>query len=161
MSDYKFNGMDDDELMREFIKMLNMYQSSMERYMKKTNENRGFMANPFFNILPIGDDEIKEMFKNIEDNLNIEKGGDDNSEWEKRTWKSPDGSSSYSSFSRNSFYNPFDGKVKFKENTDEIDTIQLLEKKLNKSIENEKYEDAAKIRDLINSLKEDKKNSDK
>jgi len=161
MRNFGFNGMNDDEFMREFIKILNMYQSSMENFMKKNYESKNFMSNPFFNILPINEDELKEMFKNIEDNFNVERGGDDNSEWEKRTWSSPDGSSSFSSFSRNSFYNPFDGKVKFKENQEDIDTIQLLEKKLNKAIESEKYEDAAKIRDLINNLKEDKKNEEK
>jgi excinuclease UvrABC helicase subunit UvrB len=161
MRNFGFNGMNDDEFMREFIKILNMYQSSVENFMKKNYESKNFMSNPFFNILPINEDELKEMFKNIEDNFNVERGGDDNSEWEKRTWSSPDGSSSFSSFSRNSFYNPFDGKVKFKENQEDIDTIQLLEKKLNKAIESEKYEDAAKIRDLINNLKEDKKNEEK
>jgi excinuclease UvrABC helicase subunit UvrB len=39
----------------------------------------------------------------------------------------------------------------------EIDTVKLLSKKLNQAIMDEKYEDAAKIRDLIKSLEEDKK----
>ena len=36
-----------------------------------------------------------------------------------------------------------------------MDTLQLLDMKMRNAIIDEKYEDAAKIRDLIKSLKED------
>ena len=49
------------------------------------------------------------------------------------------------------------GKVKFKKE-DDVDTIELLNKKLKQAVINEKYEDAAKIRDLIKSLESDKSN---
>lgn len=155
---FPFNNMNEDEFNREFLRFLNMYQSGLENFMKKnygTNKNQ--MKNPFFGIDPIDDDIIKKMFKISEDDMNIEKGNDENGEWEKRSWSSPDGSTSFSSFSKSAFYNPFDGKIRFKEESDDVDTVKLLEKKLNQAILDEKYEDAAKIRDLIKSLKEDEK----
>jgi excinuclease UvrABC helicase subunit UvrB len=160
MRDFGFNNMNDDEFRKEFMRFLNTYQASLEGFMKKNYNSKNFMNNPFFNILPIDDQELKNILKNIEDNLNVERGEDDNGEWEKHSWQSPDGSSSFSSYTRNSFYNPFDGSVKFKEDPEEIDTLKLLKRKLNKAIDEENYENAAKIRDLINSLKEDDNGKD-
>ena len=48
------------------------------------------------------------------------------------------------------------GNDKFEKEDENIDTLGLLDKKLKESIINEKYEDAAKIRDLINNIKEDR-----
>ena len=154
MDYFGFNNMDDEEFRKEFMKFLNMYQSGLENFMKKTYNTRGFMSNPFFNIHPMDDDMLKDIFKNLDD-VNTESGTDENGEWEKKNWSSPDGKSSFSSYTRNSFYNPFEGKVKFKDNPEEVDTVKLLEKKLNESVMKEDYESAAKIRDLIKSLKED------
>lgn len=154
---YGFNGMNDEEFRKEFIRFLNTYQSGLENFMKKNyGTNRGI---DFFSMgmEPFDNDFFKKIINNISEDLNVEKGRDDNGEWEKRTWSSPDGTTNYSSFSRNSYFNPFDGKVEFKKEGEEIDTIKLLNKKLNQAIMREKYEDAAKIRDLINSLKEDNK----
>ena len=159
MKNFEFNGMDDEEFRKEFMKFLTTYQAGLENFMKKNYIDKSFNSNPFFNINHIFDDSsLKDLFKmmNIDD-MNIEKGGDENGNWEKRSWFSPDGSSSFNSYSRSSYYNPFEGKVNFKENDDEIDTFKLLEKKLNKAIMDEKYESAAKIRDLINNLKEDRR----
>lgn len=153
----RFNGMDDEDFKREFINFLNMYQSSLENFMKKsygTNKNLDFFS---MGMEPFDNDFFKKMMNNISEDMDIEKGNDDKGEWEKRSWSSPDGSAKYSSFSRNSYFNPFDGRVEFKNDTEEIDTIKLLNKKLNQAIMRERYEDAAKIRDLINSLKEDNK----
>lgn len=158
MDNFGFNDMSDEEFRKEFMKFLNMYQNSLESFMKKTYNPRGFgfMSNPFFNIQPMDDDMLRDIFKNL-DSMNTESGEDENGEWEKRNWTSPDGKSSFSSYSRSSFYNPFEGKVKFKDKPEETDTLKLLEKKLNKAVMNEDYESAAKIRDLIKSLKEDTK----
>lgn len=158
MDNFEFNDMGDEEFKKEFMRFLNMYQSGLESFMKKTYNPRGlgFMSNPFFNIQPINDDMLKEIFKSL-DGMNAESGEDENGEWEKKKWTSPDGKSSFSSYTRNSFYNPFENKVNFNGETEETDTIKLLEKKLNKVIAEEDYESAAKIRDLIKSLKEETK----
>lgn len=158
MDNFEFNGMSDEEFKKEFMKFLNMYQSGLESFMKKTYNPKGlgFTSNPFFNIQPIEDDMLKDIFKNL-DGMNTESGEDENGEWEKKNWTSPDGKSSFSSYTRNSFYNPFENKVNFKGEPEETDTIKLLEKKLNKVIMEEDYESAAKIRDLIKSLKEETK----
>jgi len=52
-------------------------------------------------------------------------------------------------------YNPFNGKIKFNDEPKELDTLKLLNQKLNKSIMEEKYEDAAKIRDLIKTFEKE------
>lgn len=157
MDIYRFNGMDDEDFKREFVKFLNMYQSGLENFMKKnygTNRNLDFFS---MGMEPFDNDIFKKIINNISEDMDTQKGSDDKGEWEKRNWSSPDGSTKYSSFSRNSYFNPFDGNVEFKKEDDEVDTIKLLNKKLNKAIMRERYEDAAKIRDLINSLKEDNK----
>jgi len=157
MDMFGFNDMSDEEFKKEFMKFLNMYQSGLENFMKK-NYGKPRSFDPFyFNIEPLDSEMIKKMLGEISDNLKIEKGEDDKGAWETRSWSSPDGSTSYTSFSRNSYFNPFDGKVKFKKE-DDVDTIELLNKKLKQAVINEKYEDAAKIRDLIKSLENDKSN---
>lgn len=157
MDIYRFNGMDDEEFRKEFLRFLNMYQSGLENFMKKNyGENRGM--NPFsMNMDPFGDDIFKKIMSSFSEGMDVEKGKDENGEWEKRSWSSPDGSSNFNSYSRSAFFNPFDGKVEFKKESEEIDTIKLLNKKLNQAIAKENYEDAAKIRDLIKSLEGDNK----
>lgn len=157
MRDFGFNGMSDEEFRREFIKFLTQYQFGLEDFMKKTYESKNFMSDPFtFSIENLNDNYLKNIFRSLNnEGMDIENGEDESGSWEKRSWTSPDGNSSFSSYSRNSYYNPFNGKVDFNKNDNEIDTIKLLESKLNKAIMDEKYEDAAKIRDLINSLKKD------
>lgn len=156
MKNFNFNGMDDEEFRKEFMRFLNMYQSGLESFMKKSyNNNNNFMNNPFFGISPMSDEELKNILKDINSSINFERGEDEDGEWEKRSWQSPDGSSSFNSFSRSSYYNPFNGKVNFKQESQEMDTLTLLEGKLKKAIIDENYEDAAKIRDLIKSLEKD------
>lgn len=154
MNDFGFNDMSDEEFMKEFMKFLNKYQDSLKNSTNKTYNPRGFTSYPFFNIQPISDDMLRYITKNSDD-MNTESGTDENGQWEKRSWSSPDGKSSFSSYTRNSFYNPFEGKVKFKDDSEELDTIKLLKENLNKAVIKEDYESAAKIRDLIKSLKED------
>jgi excinuclease UvrABC helicase subunit UvrB len=153
MDNFGFNDMSDEEFRKEFMKFLNMYQSGLENFMKKTYNPRGlgFMSNPFFNISPMDDDMLKDIFKTL-DGMSTNSDKDENGEWEKKSWTSPDGKSSFKSYTRSSFYNPFDNSDK----SEDVDTIKLLEQKLNKAVMEEDYENAAKIRDLIKSLKEDK-----
>tara|TARA_R110002020_G_scaffold113236_2_gene260268 strand:- start:12331 stop:12798 length:468 start_codon:yes stop_codon:yes gene_type:complete len=148
--DLNFNNMDDEQFRKEFMRFLTMYQSSIQNLMNR-NKSNDYFINPF----GMDEDMIKKIFNNIQDDLNIEKGEDEDGEWEKRNFSSPDGKSNFSSFSRSGFYNPFDGSVSFKNQQKEMDTLQLLDMKMRNAIMDEKYEDAAKIRDLIKSLKED------
>lgn len=157
MRNFGFNGMDDEEFKRDFMRFLNMYQSGLDNFIKKNylRSEEPFNKSIFFNFDPIDDDVLRNILKQKSDEMDIEKGSDEMGEWEKRSWQSPDGSSSFNSYSRNSFFNPFEGKVRFKEESDDVTTLRLLERKLNNSIQEERYEDAAKIRDLIKSFKKD------
>jgi len=153
MDEFGFNNMSDDEFRKEFIRILNMYQSGMSNFMRDmygqqdTNSRLGFMR-------PMNEDDfIRNFFSQMPNEFNEDKGLDDNGSWESKNWSSPDGSRNYRYYKKN-FFGPED-----RERNQEMDTVKLLESKLNKAIQEEKYEDAAKIRDLIISLKpEDKKN---
>lgn len=148
MDEFNFNNMGDDEFRREFMKFLSNYKSGLDNFFKNDfNWMDHYKKRNNLN---------EDILKNILDNLNLQSGKDDDGEWEKRYWQSPDGLSHFSSFTRTSNYNPFNGQVNFNNENTNLDTIKLLESKLNKAIMDEKYEDAAKIRDLITSLKVDK-----
>lgn len=144
-----FNNMDDEQFRKEFMRFLTMYQSSIQNLM---NRNKG--SNYFMNPFGMDENAIKKIFDNIQDDLNIERGEDEDGEWDKKNFTSPDGKN-YFTFSRSSFYNPFDGNTPFKREQKEMSTLELLDLKMKNAIIGEKYEDAAKIRDLIKSLKED------
>jgi len=162
MKDFGFNGMNDDEFREEFLRFLNTYQSTLESFMKKnySSPKNYFVGPSSFGMEPFNLDVLKKLINEMNDSMNIEKGEDENGSWVRKNWSSPDGSTFFNSFSRNSFFNPFGEDTTSDEKeyqTEEIDTIKLLERKLNKAISKERYEDAAKIRDLIKSLKSDKK----
>lgn len=160
MKNFGFNGMDDEEFRREFMKFLNMYQSGLDNFMKKTYNNKNY--NSFFSIDPFDTSSLRDLFKLInKENIDTEKGGDENGEWERNYWQSPDGNTSFNSYIKSYYYDPFEDRLNFKNNKKEINTIKLLENKLNKAIMDENYESAAKIRDLINNLKEDKEKENK
>ncbi len=172
MDEFGFNNMSDEEFRRMFTKILNDRQKEMERFLKSFygdnffNPRGGFSGQSrgdrFFGDLNFFDDynrgkNNQEEFFNIFnglfgpsiDDMNIERGDDENGRWENKNWSSPDGSTNYHSFK---YFNNSDY-----EKQNDIDTIKILEIKLNKAIQEEKYEDAAKIRDLITSLKKDNK----
>ncbi len=148
MKDFGFNGMGDDEFKKEFMRFLNMYQSSVNGFMKKNYADKNFMNNPFFNIKPLSNEELENMLNNINDSFNK----NETEGWEGNSWESPDGSNPFKKFIHN---NPLGGNNN--KHDSEIDTFKLLDNKLRSAIINENYEDAAKIRDLINNLKEDQK----
>lgn len=143
-----FNNMDDEQFRKEFMEFLTMYQSSIQNFMNKNKNN-----NPLNNPFDIDSDYIKKIFKNINKDINIDMDGYDMGRM------NFDPQKDFSSFNGSGSYNPFDGTVRFKKEEEELNTLQLLDKKLRNSIINEDYEQASKIRDLINSLKEDDKNS--
>lgn len=146
-----FNNMDDEQFQKEFIKFLTLHQSSIKNLIESNKKNNPF--NPFNskNNFDVDEDYIKRIFNNIHNNLNL----NNDEEWERKDFTDPNGKEDFSSFSRSGFYNPFDGTVRFNEKQQEMGTLELLDVKLKESIMNEDYENSAKIRDLINSLKED------
>jgi excinuclease UvrABC helicase subunit UvrB len=146
MEDFNFNGMSDDEFKKEFMRFLNYYQDSMKEFMRGP-----FGYDDFIKLNTNNENPYENLFKNISnEDMDIQKGSDQHGEWEKRSWSSPDGKKQFTSFTRNSGFNPKNNT--FMDNVDSIDTLTLLKNKLNKAVINEDYEDAAKIRDLIKSL---------
>lgn len=175
MDEFGFNNMSDEEFRKMFTKILNDRQKEMERFLKAFYGNSFFNPRTGFSGQSRGDrffgdlnfindynrtrrdqEDFFNMFNGlfeIPDDMNIEKGTDEYGPWENKNWTSPDGNSSYSSFKRYFNYPEYENKNV----RNDIDTIKLLELKLNNAVKEEKYEEAAKIRDLIKSLKEDKK----
>ena len=48
MEDFGFNGMNDEEFRKEFMRFLNMYQSSLDGFMKNNYDKKNFMKKPIF-----------------------------------------------------------------------------------------------------------------
>ena len=149
---FGFNNMDDDEFRKEFIRFLNEHQRKMSDFMKQMygvedspKIKKNYDLKDYLDLLA-------QM--NLKD-INREKGEDEFGSWEQSNWISPDGTSRFSSFSRD--FNPYKYNNFREEEETKLDTMDLLEKKLNKSIMIEDYESAAKIRDLIKSLGEKSK----
>lgn len=170
MDEFGFNSMSDDEFRRIFSKILNERQREMKKFLNSFygndffNPRGGFSGQsknlPFFedyDIMKNGPESFYNIFNNFfnqsTDDMEIKRGNDEFGPWENKSWTSPDGTTSYNSFKRY-FHNPEETEENFQ---NDLDTIKILEMKLNKAVKEEKYEEAAKIRDLINSLKEDKK----
>lgn len=146
-----FNDMGDDDFRKEFMKFLKLYGNGLQDFIKKSylDDTDNLLKKSLFIFEPMNT-ETQERIDNIDkEELNVEGEVDKGGEWEKRSWSSPDGSYHFSSFSR------FKGRKKFEPRTirEDINTIELLEKKLVESVNQERYEDAAKIRDLIKSFK--------
>lgn len=142
MSDFRFNDWNDEFFKKEFLKFLNEHEKKMNDFMKQMYSQKP-KENGEFNKI---NDYINRLMGNFNQDQNIEGFNDDFNKWEKSSWLSPDGSSMFTSYSRD-----FDPKFK-KENLNNFSTLELLEEKLKKSIINEDYENAAKIRDLIKDL---------
>ena len=132
-----FNNMDDEQFRKEFMRFLNLYQSSMEDFIDKS-EKKG---NGLFLYNPLGFDE--NMIRKIINNINEDMSNKDDL---KR--QLPD---NY----MNSIMGYFNNEKSYNKEPKKLNTIDLLNKKLYQSISKEDYESAAKIRDLIESLKKD------
>ena len=152
MDDFGFNSMSDEEFRRIFSKILNDRKRELDRFMKMFYSNDFMNPRTGFSGQSRGNDFFKDLFNFPINDMNIDKGADEFGPWENRTWSSPDGMTNYSSYIRTFNEPDFSG---FNNKKNDIDTLKLLEHKLNQAIIDEKYEEAAKIRDLINSFKKD------
>ncbi len=92
-------------------------------------------------------DSIEDFFKEINPQSGkeqVQKGNDENGEWERRTYVSDTGLFSYSFLIRKS------------DNSKSIDEISKLKYELNESVEKQDFERAVELRDKINKLEKNK-----
>lgn len=92
-------------------------------------------------------DSIEDFFKEINPQSGkeqVQKGNDENGEWERRTYVSDTGLFSYSFLTRKS------------DNSKSIDEISKLKYELNESVEKQDFERAVELRDKINKLEKNK-----
>jgi hypothetical protein len=158
----KFNNrIENDE---EFKKEMERAQKDFQELMKMLLNRKDFESPLDFRIIPLNNSHKIPDYKIPEDELDIENGQDENGEWESKNWTSPDGSVSFSSFSRSSSFSDSLGyddvadrwnKRRDKVTTKMSDKLKLekLQKALDYAVENEKYEKAAEIKKLIDELK--------
>lgn len=167
----EFNRMMND---RWFNRDYNMFHSDLEELMRLINLRRRDWDNPMnFKFIPltnpIMDDLNQNDFNILKNEMEIEKGSDENGDWEIKRWTSPDGSMSFSSFTRSSSFGDtnhladeiaqlFGSKIKNREtkktNSEEVKKIKLakLQKTLDYLVKQEKYEKAAEIKKMIDNL---------
>ena len=169
----EFNNMMND---REFKRDYNRFRSDLEELMRLISSRRRDGDSPLkFRFIPLNDPRMDDFRENLtndfnipEDEMDIEKGEDENGEWETKNWTSPDGSMSFTSFSRSSSFDDntevpdelaeFFGRMKErntkKVNPEEVKKLKLakLQKSLEYLVEQEKYEKAAEVKKMIDEL---------
>lgn len=170
----KFNNrMLNDE---EFKKEMERAQKDFQELMKMLLNRKDFGSPLDFRIIPLNNSYKIPDYKIPEDELDIEKGKDESGEWETKSWTSPDGSISYSSFSRAS---NFDDETdlpdeiakrwektlgrKRESGAEEIKNLKLAKLKiaLDRAVEQERYEKAAEIKKIMDEIKSEKKEDKK
>lgn len=161
------DGMSDDEFRKNFMKLIAKRRIEMDNFMRNFYGSGG-TSNPFDmggffgsgnmynnkntdNLGPTSTNDIFNMLKKMYEDL---ENSDDNGKT--NFWSSPDGSIRFYSSSTN--INPedigdiedlskyFGGEKKTEE------PLGLLKRKLQKAIEEERFEEAAKYRDSIKAL---------
>ena len=166
----KFNNrMLNDE---EFKKEMEKAQKDFQELMRMMLSQRNFGTPLDFRIIPLNPKDFRKDFDIPENEMDVEKGQDESGEWESKTWTSPDGSISYSSFSRSS---NFDDEVnlpdeiakrwrqklnrKKESSPEEIKNEKLAKLKiaLDRAVEQERYEKAAEIKKIMDELKSEKR----
>ena len=166
----KFNNrMLNDE---EFKKEMERAQKDFQELMRMMLSQRNFGTPLDFRIIPLNPKDLKKDFDIPENEMDVEKGQDESGEWESKTWTSPDGSISYSSFSRSSNFDdevnlPDEIAERWKErlnrkkesNPEELKNVKLAKLKiaLDRAVEQERYEKAAEIKKMMDELKSEKK----
>ena len=166
----KFNKrmMNDEEFRKEMEKA----QKDFQELMRMMLSQRNFGTPLDFRIIPLNPKDFKKDFDIPENEMDVEKGQDESGEWESKTWTSPDGSISYSSFSRSSNFDdevnlPDEIAERWKErlnkkkesNPEELKNVKLAKLKiaLDRAVEQERYEKAAEIKKIMDELKSEKK----
>jgi len=138
--DLDFNNMNDEQFRREFLRFMSFYQKDMEKFIKAYYGNR----NPFTSF-----NDTEEFFNRLGidiNEVNFDGIKDDSSEWETKSWASPNGLTNFRAFRQ---------RLGTDKNLKETDTLDLLKEKLNLAIIDENYENAAKIKKLMDSIKKD------
>lgn len=142
MDNFRFHDWNDELFRKQFLRFLNKHEQRMNDFMKQMYGQKPEESDDFKRL----NDYLNKMLGDLNNNFDVERGEDEYGPWERTSWMSPDGTSMYTSF------NLYGDKQNKKENLKNVNTIELLEEKLKKSILVEDYESAAKIRDLIKSL---------
>lgn len=166
----KFNNrMLNDE---EFKKEMERAQKDFQELIKMLFNKKDFGSPLDFRIIPLNNSYKIPDYKIPEDELDIEKGKDESGEWETKSWTSPDGSISYSSFSRSSnsdddVISPDDIAERWEKTlgrkreggAEEIKNLKLAKLKiaLDRAVEQEFYEKAAEIKKMMDEIKSEKK----
>lgn len=168
----KFNNrMMNDE---EFRKEMERAQKDFQELMRMLLSQKDFGTPLDFRIIPLNMKDFKKDFDIPDNEMDTQKGEDENGEWETKNWTSPDGSMSFSSFSRSSNFDdmtdlPDEIAKKWKErlsrkrnetkaNPEELKKVKLakLQKALSFEVQRENYEKAAEIKKLMDEIKSEK-----
>jgi hypothetical protein len=153
-----FNGdMDDEEFRKEFIKLMNQRQQEMDEFLRKfygPSDNKSFSGQSRFydriDRRKNNNDDVFGFFNKMFNGFLGEQGSN--------FYNPSDSSMNFYSSSKVFRINP-DGS--FEEISDEFlnndiekegEPLKVLKLKMEKAIEEERYEDAAKFRDAIKSL---------
>ena len=168
----EFNRMMDDSKFNESMGKVQKDLENLLRGMMNSKDFDNINNTPIkFIITPINTGD--EDFDIPKDELDVKKGKDENGEWETKNWSSPDGSVSFSSFTRSSnigdrtdlpddIAERWNSKLRDSrtKRTNEVsDEIKLgrYQKMLDYLVENENYEKAAEIKKLMDEIKSEKK----
>lgn len=158
------NRMMNDE---DFRKEMERAQKEIQNMMRMFFSRKDFGLPLDFRITPLNSKDLNN-FDIPENEMDIEKGEDENGGWETKSWTSPDGSISYSSFSRDSNFNDmtdlpdeiaerWQKKLNRKKETnpEELKKEKLvkLQIALDRAVEQELYEKAAEIKKIMDELK--------
>ena len=95
--------------------------------------------------------QFESMFGGMPSNSETETGTDENGDWTKETYTSPDGKIFITNFVRNGSSH----------NSNQSSGITSLKRKLQIAIEEENFEEAVKLRDEIKNLESNQENIDK
>lgn len=176
--------MGDEEFRREFMRIMNKRQREMDEFLKNFyGSGNTFNPFDLGGRNPIGSNpNINDIFRNLSqsrrDDLNdfdrnggnredlyslfqkmfgngINESTDEDGEWTNKSWSSPDGSMSFYSSSRRLDPEDLDNINRhFPSGKKGEDPITILKRKMDRAIEDERFEEAANYRDAIKALEE-------
>lgn len=152
----------------EFREETEKAKRDFQELMKMLTSQRGFGSPMDFRIIPLNNKDFDPR------NFNIQSGEDENGKWETKDWTSPDGSFSYSSFKRSSEYGDENGlpdgiaeewasKLRNRDtkrmDPEKAKKIKLtkLQRALEQMVAEEKYEESAEIKKLMDEIKSENK----